>query len=95
MQFVLPHKVAAFHRYQRMRVSIVDFLFNYHNSFLLVNTFLEFRGMLPYDTFSISNLTPKFGLDFYKYTFSLKKNESHRILFLILFSFLKINKNKW
>ena len=72
MQFVLPQKVAAFHRYQRMRVSIVDFLFGYHNSFLLVKIFLEFRGMLPYDTFSIS-ITLKFGLRFLQIYLFLKK----------------------
>ena len=30
MQFVFPQKVAAFHRYQRMKVSIVDLLLPHH-----------------------------------------------------------------
>ena len=41
----------------------------------LVETSLWFRGVLPYGTFLISNLTLELGLGFHRHAFSLK-NES-------------------
>ena len=67
MQIVFPHKVTTFHRYQRMRVSIVDLILPhplpwfcstlYQEHFLhlhLVHLLLNFRDKRPYELRSSS-----------------------------------------
>ena len=58
------------------------------------NLYLRFREVLPYGAFFIGNLTLGLRLGFQRHIFS-NKESFFRVLFLILFSLLEINKNKW
>ena len=58
------------------------------------NLYLRFREVLPYGAFSIGNLTLGLRLGFQRHIFP-NKESFFRVLFLILFSLLEINKNKW